>query len=480
MSRKILSLEIRKESIAAVLLDSSFKGSLLEINGYFPIPADKEGNKGEKEALQAIVETLKPSGATCVLGIPATIVSVRNLSVPFHDIKKIRQILPFELEPTLPIPVEDLIFDFEAVKHDKQQDLLTFSVEKTEIQRYLDLLEAVHLRPAVIMPGGYAAARLISTMADDSSDFLFIDTGEGNHTIYAVCSGHVRMVRTLPVATDGNPVTRNLETNLKRTFTALQENLGIGFNPSAVFSAGPQAPLLTTGNGSSTLLDVPVKSLDSLRTFPRLKGSLDTQDWQSGHLDIALALALMETETVAGVNFSTERSTIQHYWSEYRKHIILTAGLIVLALVTALGGQILEVNAKQHRLAELDRQIEMVFKSTFPEVTRVVNPLQQMQIKIKEAGDGSIGFNLTGARIRIIDILNALSQQIPSSADVKVNRMVAGADNVVLSGNTDTFNTVDDIKGRLEEADLFKSVTISSADLEKSGNRVRFKLKLDF
>jgi Tfp pilus assembly protein PilN len=282
------------------------------------------------------------------------------------------------------------------------------------------------------------------------------------------------------VASGGNPVTRNLETTLKRTFTALQENLGIGFNPSAVFSAGPQAPLLTTGNGSSTLLEVPVKSIDGLRTFPRLKGSFDTQDWQSGHLDIALALALMETETVAGVNFSTERSTIQHYWSEYRKHIILTAALIVLALVTALGGQILAVNAKQQRLAELDRQIEMVFKSTFPEVTRVVNPLQQMQIKIKEAGDGSIGFNLTGARVRVIDILNALSQQIPSSADVKVNRMVAGADNVVLSGDTDTFNTVDDIKGRLEEADLFKSVTISSADLEKSGNRVRFKLKLDF
>ena len=41
------------------------------------------------------------------------------------------------------------------------------------------------------------------------------------------------------------------------------------------------------------------------------------------------------------------------------------------------------------------------------------------------------------------------------------------------------FNTVDDIKGRLESADIFKSVTISSADLEKSGKRVRFKLKLD-
>jgi len=480
MSRKILSLEIRESSIAAVLLDSGFKGSQLERQGYFPIQADKAGNDGIKDTLKTIVETFKPTGATCVLGISATLVSFRNLSLPFNDIKKIRQILPFELEPSLPTPVEELLFDFEAVKRDKHQELLTFSIKKTEIQRYQDLLGSVNLRPAVIMPAGYAAARFISTMTADSTDFLFIDSGEDNHTIYAVCSGNVRMVRTLPVAGEGNPVIHNLEATMQRTFTALHESRGIAVNPSVVFSAGPQAPLLAAGNGSSTLLGVPVKSIDDLRSFPRLQGALDTNDWQSGRLDIALALALMETETVTGVNFSTQRSTIQHYWGEYRKNIIFSAVLIVLALMIALGVQILAVNAKQERLAELDRQIETVFKDTFPAVTRVVDPLQQMQVKIKETGDNSIGFDLTGARVRVIDILNALSRQIPSAADVKINRMVVGTDNVVLSGNTDNFNTVDDIKGKLEEADLFKSVTISSADLEKSGNRVRFKLKLEF
>ena len=75
------------------------------------------------------------------------------------------------------------------MKRDKHQELLTFSVKKKEIQQYLDILGSVNLRPAVIMPGGYAAARFISSMTDDSNDFLFIDTGENNHTIYAVCSG---------------------------------------------------------------------------------------------------------------------------------------------------------------------------------------------------------------------------------------------------------------------------------------------------
>jgi general secretion pathway protein L len=480
MSRRILGLEFREEAIAAVLLDCGFKGSVLETQGYFPIPADPAGDEGIQSALQNLVETLKPGGAACVLGIPATAVSFRNLSVPFQDAKKIRQILPFELEPTLPIPVEELIFDFEGVKNDGQQDLLTFAIPKNHIKRYLDLLQAVELRPVVIMPGGYAAARFISTMASENDDVLIIDTGEGNHTVYAVCSGVVRMVRTMPVAGSGHPVLRNLESTMERTFMGLRERLGISVNPSSVFFTGPQSPLLTDGNKAITLFGVPVKSIDGMRTFPRLKGSLDTPDWQSGRFDIALALALVESEAIGGVNFSTERSTLQHYWSEFRGNIILTAVLIAIALLTALTGQILETKAKKSQLAELDRQIETIFKSTFPEVTRVVNPLQQMQIKIKEAGDGSIGPELPGARVRVIDVLDALSRQIPSSIDVNVNRMVVGIDNVVLSGNTDNFNTVDDIKGRLDEADIFTTVTISSADLEKSGKRVRFKLKLDF
>lgn len=480
MSRKILGLEIRDQSIAAVLLDSGFKGSLLERQGYFPVPAGKTGVEGLEEALSTAVETLKPAGATCVLGIPTTSVSFRNLSVPFHDIKKIRQVLPFELEPTLPIPVEELIFDFEAVKRDGQQDLLAFAIQKARIQEYLGLLAAVNLRPVSIMPGGYAAARFISTMTPDSDDLVFIDSGEGNHTVYAICSGSVRMVRTIPVTSSGNPLLRSLETSIQQTFTAMRDNLGVPINPSAVFSSGPQSSLLTGGHGSPTLLGLPVQSINNIRAFPRLKGSLDTPEWTSGSLDIALSLALMETEAVSGVNFSTERSTIQHYWSEYRGKIIGTAALILFTLVTMLAGQFLEVKAKTRRLEELDRQMEMVFKRTFPEVTRVEAPLQQMKVKVQEAGDGSIGPDLTSSRVRVIDILNTLSQQIPSSADVKVKRMVVGADNVILSGNTDTFNTVDDIKGNLEEADIFSAVTISSADLEKSGKRVRFKLKLDY
>ena len=91
------------------------------------------------KVLDSLMESLKPTGATCVLGIPTTFISFRNLSVPFTDLKKIRQVLPFELEPTLPMSVESLVFDFEAVKQNGGQELLAFVAEKETLDRYLAL-----------------------------------------------------------------------------------------------------------------------------------------------------------------------------------------------------------------------------------------------------------------------------------------------------------------------------------------------------
>ena len=82
--------------------------------------------------------------------------------------------------------------------------------------------------------------------------------------------------------------------------------------------------------------------------------------------------------------------------------------------------------------------------------------------------------------IRAIDILNNISQRIPREMDVTLTRMVIGSENVVISGDTDTFNSVDNIKSRLEQVNAFKKIIISSANINKSDNRVRFKLKIIF
>jgi hypothetical protein len=47
-----------------------------------------------------------------------------------------------------------------------------------------------------------------------------------------------------------------------------------------------------------------------------------------------------------------------------------------------------------------------------------------------------------------------------------------------MKGETDTFNTVDAIKKGLEPSPYFGAVDISSANLDKKSNRVKFEIKL--
>jgi len=131
------------------------------------------------------------------------------------------------------------------------------------------------------------------------------------------------------------------------------------------------------------------------------------------------------------------------------------------------------------QLLSLDARIHEIFKSTFPEVKRIVDPLQQMRIKIEEIKKKQIIGGDAGGYLPRIEILKQISSRIPSGLDVDLNRLVINPDNILISGITDTFNSVDDMKNQLGREPLFKSATISSANIEKSGKRVRFKLKIE-
>jgi Tfp pilus assembly protein PilN len=121
-----------------------------------------------------------------------------------------------------------------------------------------------------------------------------------------------------------------------------------------------------------------------------------------------------------------------------------------------------------------------IFKATFPEVKTVHYPYQEMQAKMREANKNTALQAETGPHIRSIDILKSISEKIPETITVNFTRLVIQPENVLISGTTDTFNSVDDIKGRLEQIPHFQKVTISSANIDRSGKEVQFMLKLEF
>jgi Tfp pilus assembly protein PilN len=164
---------------------------------------------------------------------------------------------------------------------------------------------------------------------------------------------------------------------------------------------------------------------------------------------------------------------------EYRDLLLKTAVplCVVIAFAMAyMGYNYSTLNAEQENLRQ---QVTQVFKETLPEVTRIVNPVQQLQVKNNEIKARYRPGGGNGATHTIIELLTELSAQIPERFSVKVVRMVADMNTIRLKAVTGDFNTVDNVQKELEKSQYFKDVTISSANQSIQGDKVNFELKLE-
>jgi Tfp pilus assembly protein PilN len=201
--------------------------------------------------------------------------------------------------------------------------------------------------------------------------------------------------------------------------------------------------------------------------------------WNPAIMDNALALAVRETKQNLGFNFRRDGFEVKKQYFGHKQEIRKVAAflIVILSLLAVDVGVDYYFLKKRYKI--LDQQITQIFKQTLPDVKRIVDPVHQLKVSIDEMTKSALSLPGIKANRKVLDLLRDISQRIPESADVHITRIVVDQDGVLLKGETDTFNTVDTIKRGLEPSGYFKAVTISSANLDQSGNRVRFEMKLE-
>ena len=484
MSRKILGLDIRPDAVSAVLIDSSIKGTVIEAHGYVPLSGRKEDRNGLSASIETIEQKMDISDAICVVSFPADEISFRNIQVPFKGPKKIKKILPYELEPTLLFPVEDLIIDFihiEIPDLTNTNNLITAAVEKSKLQSFLDTLATFNIEPEIVTVGGYSTAFSLANFLDSHKNWFFVDIDNHKSTIFIILSGRVCLIRSFPIHSAARLYKiKSLCGNIRRTIYALEKILGLDFESNGGFITGCGIDDLGFDKDMEQALGIPIERVDMLRFADILKPQSPPPSWNPSLMDNALSLALMEIEGAKGFNFRKGPFALKKFWEENKKNLIQTGVFFVLVLSLGWFNVFLDSYFMEKRLARLNHQITGIFTSTFPEIKNIVDPVQQMKIKIQQAGNNALLPGETEKQIRAIDILNTISKAIPKEMDVILKTFVMGSESVSISGDTDSFNSVDNIKSKLEQADIFKKIIISAANIDKFDKRVHFKLKVNF
>jgi general secretion pathway protein L len=479
MSRQILAIDIRNEAIAAVLITKGLKSNTVMGSAHLPIRAQSEDGDALSQSLALLLEQLNPTAPNIVVSLPADHALFRFIKVPFKEDNKIRQILPFELEPTLPISTDNLKIDFQKSVSGDQTHVLAVAIDQSVFQNYMSKLTAANIRPQLVVPAGFPLVAQIMAIEDQSeAKILFLDVGAEKTTLFALRSGRIEMVRNLPSAVGDETDMEALALRVRQTIAAWSDISHDDTAAEMIYVSGPGFQDPGQVERLSQAIEIAVQSIDLRQWLPRVEIP-DTVQWHPNLMNEALALAILEAEDKPCPNFHRISSPLRNYWSAYRPYIMVPAILLAMVLIIASGGVLLDNYYLKKRVDELDMKLAQVFKSTFPDTRLTAPPLDQMKSRLKEIKKGGSGSEQNAVQTRSIDVLLQISQSIPENVDVVLSRMTISADEVTVSGETTDFNTVDDIKSRLEKSETFKQITIASANMDKSGKKVLFKLKID-
>ena len=452
------------------------------------------------EVLPVLLEQLQWQGGHCASGLPLSYFSLRNLALPFTNEKKIKQILPFELEEHLLVPVdEQIIATLVTGQGDDGTHLLAAAVEKNTLRELLATFQAHNLDPDIVCPSSFALADRLRREGSSGRDFLLLYGDMGSMTMIICHAGEIVFMRRLSypekVFTDAifsfedgsvrvadrdaaDVAVSGLCGVVQRSIDYFCFTRKVKINPDHVILAGPMQLAVGFQEQIEHELGLSGKVCDLVQTgLVTLDGSA-VESWQPAVYDRALALALQAGSKHVPLDFrKDEFVTKRHLLGSKRQAMgvaLAAGGLFALAL----GYLFVDYHSLKNKYDGVEGEMEQVFKTSFPGVTRIVDPLAQMRSKLQEVQAPTVIMPLFTQEKRVLAILADISTRIPANVSMHVSRFVIDQDSVRIKGTTDAFNNVNTIKKLLDKSARFAEVNIVSATKTKDKNVIRFEIRL--
>ncbi len=497
MPGKVLGLDISEESVTAVQVLSGMRG--YRVIACASVPLNEA--EGLEKALDFISQQMDLRTDICIVSIPGDHISFRNLRMPFLDSKKIKQTLLFEMETIIPFAIDDVIVDFNITKQTNESEILAVSLKKSRIAEYLATLKIHGVDPDIMDIQSVPTATWLLRQEGIPENGLFIEMGNKRNTIILFLQKRIALMRiftsngTTPIqTTTGNRDMEGIdplqaeqaEAALKSFCKTIQNTIhAFGWQhnqqiyPEKIFFSETRDMDINTNAILHQYLGIPVERIN-IRGDKRVRmEDYLSRIWDSSLMDRALALTLRDNKKGHGFNFRKGEFEVTKRYVGFKKEIRkigIFLGIVLLFLIIDLA---MDYHLLKKQYETSDQQMVELYRQVFPNEKKVIRPLDQMRVRVNEVKNSAV--SLPGIKMdhKVVDLLRDISERIPTSLDVRITNMVIDQTTARMSGETDTFNTVDGIKSSLGTSNYFNNVTISSAKLDRSGKRVQFEMKLE-
>ncbi len=460
MPQSVIGLQIRPGRAVAVRVRGGWRGAVVEaVISPGPSPDDAAEGGGSPPLPDL------PAGPV-VTGLPADRLFGRTVEVPFRDRSKAAQAAPLEAEDTLPVALEDLVYDVHVLERTPTGCRVVLAAAlRRHADALMGVLEGAGIRPAALDAEPFALANVAHAagvapcvVCDLSPDLV--------QAVWVGPSGPVRF-QALSAAGAGADVLDELARLLDVYPPAAQ---GRG----RLFLAGASAHEV-----DAEVWEARLGTAVALLPFPPgLTGPRGAPDppWPAWAVPLGFGLREVRRRTPARLNLLVGPHGAAGEWA-WKPLAVRVAiyGVICLALWGAgVAARLAYLRTQYDHLRSAVRQ---VFRETLPDVTHVVSEVDQMRARVQalEERARSLG-SLVDREVSPLRILREISARIPKDLEVEFRDFQVEEGRVRIEGVTTSFDAIDRIKAELATYPRFAEVAVSDAKTMAEKEKVLFKL----
>ncbi len=495
-----LALDIKNNVVAGVFFTEN-KRVLTVLAAHCSFLAEPSSPAGLEAAVAEVVERCGARGARCLVTFGAEHFNYRSMHLPFEDSKKVRSVLPFEIEDNASFNDEPFLFDYLLGPGTEEgTEVFAALIKKAALIEWLALLQTAGLDPEIVTISGLPAAFNMCRYAEATpQSYALLQIGLTRATFQLIRNGEVKAIRSLPhnLRQQGGiryaAETGKLEVADAGQLEAAAGDLAAGVANTlfALKADDAEAEEVPVGVGGLLgalescrrvvleALPAPALNTDWLQAIAIENLQSAAAPWPHGSLDDAIALACCSPRDRERMNFRKDELAFKSGRGRFPLPLrVALASLLALAVAVVLyqGFDYQRMKQKRNKLAD---RIVSQFQELVPGTQPGKEPVKEMQIKVNKLRETAAVDSNRDTSLTTVKLLADISERIPEAIPVSLERFIYDRKTIRIKGLTDNFNSVDMMKKALEQSPHFAMVSIGSANIDPKEQGVRFELKLD-
>lgn len=503
--KNVLGLDLGSHSVKAVEFEQGFR-SVEAIN--LQTVERRDGDQPLTDLLQRLVQVHTLATEHIVTAVRGDRMSVRRLSFPFSQRRRLAPAVILEVQDQLPFDIDEVILDWAVVGQERNKaDVVAAVATREEVSQLIASLHEAGCDPRTVEAEGLVLANLTAAF-DLPGNRLLADIGHSKTTLCLLADGQPIAARSFGVA--GAALTE-----------AIAKDRGFGFEDAerakcedGIASAGvgarcgevldqigaeisrmvvSQEPHLIGGLSEVTIFGgtAQLERLDEHLTertgLPTARLGLPSGEDElhlvAGGSPLvfapAIALALRGTSrATTDLNFRqdefAQKVDLRRFRRDFGTTGVLAAIVVALAVTSFATSAMLEAG----RAGNVEGKVAALYGDVFPGQSVPDNPVASLREAVRDANERAEFLGVYRGNLSALDLLSKISERIPADLDVTFQELSIDRQTIRIEAYATSFEAAERLGAELGKFGPFGQARIGAIETDKRSGRKKFNVTI--